>query len=193
MAADKDLRNLIIERSRVIFGQYGLKKTTMDEIAQSVNKAKSSIYYYFKSKEEIFQAVLEREVSILLEEMDSAIAKEETSRKKLKSYILTRISCLQKLSNFYRTFQFEYIDNYGFLESIRKQYDSAEAKIMSNVLADGSKKGEFTVKSIDITAVTIIQALKGFEYTWTLEKEPKKLDQDIEVLLDLLFLGLNRR
>ena len=47
----------IIEAAGVIFERYGFKKTTMDDIAYAAGKGKSSLYYYFKNKEQVFEAV----------------------------------------------------------------------------------------------------------------------------------------
>lgn len=47
-------REQIIKAARKLFKQYGFKKASMSDIALMVHKSKSSIYYYFKSKEEIF-------------------------------------------------------------------------------------------------------------------------------------------
>jgi AcrR family transcriptional regulator len=54
-------REEIVEIARGIFAKFGFRKTSMDEIAKAVKKAKSSLYYYFQNKEEVFQAVIERE------------------------------------------------------------------------------------------------------------------------------------
>ena len=37
-------KSLIIDNAREIFGRYGIKKTTMEDIARSVNKAKGALY-----------------------------------------------------------------------------------------------------------------------------------------------------
>ena len=55
----KDLnRENILKIARDIFSKYGFKKTTLDDIANAVRKGKSSLYYYFESKEDLFQAVI---------------------------------------------------------------------------------------------------------------------------------------
>jgi AcrR family transcriptional regulator len=62
----KDLnRENILKIARDIFSKYGFKKTTLDDIANAVRKGKSSLYYYFESKEDLFQAVIMKEVDIL--------------------------------------------------------------------------------------------------------------------------------
>ena len=44
----------VLNGAKQLMQQYGLKKTTMEDIAKSVGKSKSTLYYYFKDKEEIF-------------------------------------------------------------------------------------------------------------------------------------------
>ena len=44
----------ILDTARALFRQSGFKKTTMGDIARSLGKAKSSLYYYYPSKEDIF-------------------------------------------------------------------------------------------------------------------------------------------
>ena len=54
-----------IESAKKLFQQFGLHKTTMEDIAKSAGKGKSTLYYYFKSKDEIFDKVIEKmEVSV---------------------------------------------------------------------------------------------------------------------------------
>ncbi|HSH20710.1 MAG TPA: TetR/AcrR family transcriptional regulator, partial [Draconibacterium sp.] len=70
----KDLnRENILKIAREIFSKYGFKKTTLDDIANAVRKGKSSLYYYFDSKEDLFQAVIMKEVDILGHELDIVI------------------------------------------------------------------------------------------------------------------------
>ena len=53
-----DMRNTIINSASDVFEKFGFKKTTVDDIAQALRKGKSSIYYYFKSKEEDRKSVV---------------------------------------------------------------------------------------------------------------------------------------
>jgi AcrR family transcriptional regulator len=46
-----DVKNSIVESATKYFSKYGFHKTTMDEIAKNIHKAKGVLYYYFKSKE----------------------------------------------------------------------------------------------------------------------------------------------
>jgi len=100
----EDIRDLVIANAGKIFSRFGFKKTTMDEIAQAARKGKSSIYYYFTSKEEIFEAVVEREASQLRASLAAAISESKTPQEKLNNYIIARMKGFKKLVNFYLFF-----------------------------------------------------------------------------------------
>ena len=51
-------RNQIIDAAIEVFGHKGLDVATVDEIAQAAGISKGTIYLYFKSKDEIFDAIL---------------------------------------------------------------------------------------------------------------------------------------
>ena len=61
----KGMRENIVSAATEVFSRYGFKKTSMEDIARALRMGKSSIYYYFKGKEEIFQAVVDREANLL--------------------------------------------------------------------------------------------------------------------------------
>jgi AcrR family transcriptional regulator len=49
----------IIEAAKVLFESKGIKKTSINEIANRIGVAKGLVYYYFSSKEELIEAVVE--------------------------------------------------------------------------------------------------------------------------------------
>ena len=65
---DTDIKNRIVEVAQNIFKKYGFRKSTMDEIAVAAGKGKSTLYHYFKSKEEVFAAVIEKEGNTMFRE-----------------------------------------------------------------------------------------------------------------------------
>ena len=63
---DEEVKKEIIEAAKVVFQKWGLKKTTMEDIAKEAGKGKSTLYYYFKSKEEIFEMLAKAEINNIL-------------------------------------------------------------------------------------------------------------------------------
>ena len=85
-------RENILKIAREIFSKYGYKKTTLDDIANAVRKGKSSLYYYFESKEDLFQAVITKEANILAHELEIVINRNTDPVEKLRDYILTKLT-----------------------------------------------------------------------------------------------------
>ena len=48
----------------------------------------------------------------------------------------------------------------------------------------------FVIKDLELTAFTIIMALKGLEYPWAIANDSLKIEESIDKLLDLLFNGI---
>jgi hypothetical protein len=101
----------IIHGARALFEKFGLKKTTMEDIAKEVGKGKSSLYYYFPSKYEIFEAVIDQEMSELFELVQRAVDKAPTAKEKLKAYTKVRLTKLNKLGNLSSVVKNDLMDN----------------------------------------------------------------------------------
>lgn len=191
---DKDLKDKIINSSQNIFAKFGFKKTTMNEIASGVNRAKSSIYHYFKSKEEIFQTVLEKEEEELRREITNAIEQESLPQMKLYAYMKTKMQSLNKLINFYNILKDEYLSkHYQFIDKIKERYRQYELEIIKNILHSSEKEGILFDKNIEDTALAITIALKGFEHPSLNKHDAGKLEYYINRLSNILFKGIKQK
>src|SRR6201995_1626773 len=89
----------IVDTARGLFKKSGFKKTTMGDIARSLGKAKSSLYYYYSSKEDIFEAVVYAEMDELLDQIHRETGKATSSKEKLIVYCRCRLEKLSELCN----------------------------------------------------------------------------------------------
>jgi AcrR family transcriptional regulator len=67
----RNTRLAIIEAAVEVFAQKGFEKATVDEIAAAANVAKGTVFYNFKTKEDIFFSIIEegtRNFSALIKE-----------------------------------------------------------------------------------------------------------------------------
>jgi len=193
MVNEKNIRESIVKAGQHVFAKFGFQKTTMNEIARASRKAKSSLYYYFTSKEEIFQAAVEKEARILNEEIKKAVDSEDTPQKKIRSYLLTRMQIIHDLTNFYSAIKDIYLENYDFVESLREKHDDEERATVRRIFVEGIEKEVFFIKDIDITVSAFLIAVKGLEYSWIKENNFSENGKRIENLLDILLYGIIRR
>ncbi len=185
-------RRIILTASR-IFSHYGFRKTTMDEISRALNKGKSSIYYYFSSKEEIFEAVVLYEANQLRRQLTTAIKEVESPTEKLRNYIFVRMKAFAKLSNYYNAVFDKNLDHYEFIEKIRSRYDREELAILRLLLYVGNSRGVFEVRESEYTAMAILTMLKGMEVPLFWRRREIDINSRLEAILSLIFDGILKR
>jgi len=188
-----DVSEIILNSAKTIFARYGFKKTTMDEIAQAARKGKSSIYHYFKSKEDIFKAIVEKEADELSAAIAKAINAETTSEKKIRAYVLARMKGINNLTNLYSALKDEYLEHYSFIENVRVKYDTEEVNTIKGMLKTGVEDGQFKIEDINLTAFALVTALKGLEYPLFIKNNNAKTEKRFEGLLNVLFYGIIAR
>ena len=102
MVKEEIFREDIIKEAQKLFQTYGLKKTTMEDIAKALGKGKSTLYYYYQSKEQIFEEVLQKELQEVFIQTQFAVETVHSAEEKLKIFAVTRIKVLSNMLNLYR-------------------------------------------------------------------------------------------
>jgi len=187
-----DVENRIIEVAQDIFMKYGFRKSTMDEIAAAAGKGKSTLYHYFKSKEDVFAAVIEKESNTMFRELNKIITANIDCKSKLKKYITTRMSLIDELANLYSAIKSDYLNHFNFIQKYRKKYDEYEILFIEQILQDGINRQEFNINEDDtkIYAYGIATALKGIEIPFFLEDRYSKINSRLDSMLNILIYGL---
>jgi len=189
---DIDIKNLIIKEAQGIFRKYGFRKSTMDEIAIAARKGKSTLYHYFKSKEEVFAAVIEREGNTMFRELNKIITANIDCKLKLKKYITTRMSLIDELANLYSAIKSDYLNHFNFIQKYREKYDESEILFIEQILLDGINRKEFNIIEDDtkMYAYGIATALKGLEIPFFLENRYSMVSSRLDSMLNILMYGL---
>jgi AcrR family transcriptional regulator len=190
MIKKEEFRKKIITTAGQIFSRYGFKKTTMDEVARALKMGKSSIYYYFESKEEIFEAVVLYEANILRNELTTAIKSVESPIGKMERYVFVRMKAFEKLSNYYNAIFDKNLDHFQFVETIRAKYDREELAILRLILYDGARKKVFNVANSEYTALAVQTTMKGLEVPLFWKKKEDNIELRLNAVLDVLFNGI---
>ncbi len=190
----KDLnRENILKIAREIFSKYGFKKTTLDDIANAVRKGKSSLYYYFESKEDLFQAVILKEVDILAHELEIVINRNTDPIDKLRDYILTKLATFRSLANFYHAIEND-ITAVGFINDIKRRYEQDEIRMIKRILIEGVRKNEFEIYDFNLAAIGITTAIKGLEMPLSAGTYGNvNLENSVDIILKIICYGIMKR
>lgn len=187
-------RHAIMEASRDLFARFGYKKTTMEDIAMALRKGKSSLYYYFKNKEEIFQAVIDLESEMLHSKLLEVVKSGNDAASKLKNYVTVRMETVRKLENYQRVIKEDLYGGYDFLLPNRQKSESMEEEFLQSILDEGVATGIFQIKNTKTGAVGIATALRGMEIP--LFRGVENMDDfnsQLDNILSILFYGVIKR
>lgn len=186
-----EVREHLIQAARQVFMRYGFKKTALDDIAKEARKGKSTIYYYFKSKDEIFKAVIEAESEIRNQTIDEQVAAVSDSREKLRTYIFVRLLSFKKVDNYYEAIKNDLLDNLYFINTLRIKHLDSEVTFVKNLLLEGIEKGVYQIQNPELTARTIVTLLQGFEVPLIQKNlSDEEIQRSIDEMLNILFHGI---
>ncbi len=182
----------IIEAGKTLIATYGFKKTTMEEIATKAGMAKSTVYYYFKNKEDIFAEIVRIDSDNFRIQLHDAINNSYTPQDKIMQYVRTRMLHLKELSNYYKTLTNEYLDHYFFIEEVKEDFYIFENNVLNKLINEGISKGFFTPCDVDVVVRMITIAIKGLEYPLFIQKR-LDLERDSKQMMEIIFKGIEIR
>lgn len=194
MALTKDeiAREDIVLKAQVLFKQYGLKKTTMDEIALACGKAKSTLYHYYKSKGEVFEAVINEEMVTLRKSVIQEVSKKDAIADRMLTYFVSFYEGALNKFNLYRI-----VKQDMKIETIGQLYFSKfiafESEYIAKLLTESYELGEFTSihkSSIPAFSKTLIAAFLGVVRFNIVDKEGidrQKLEEAVVMLIPKIF------
>ena len=153
----------LVDVARQLFAKMGVENTTMNDIALASKKGRRTLYTYFKSKEEIYKAVVETELEILLDVMKRVAEKDISPDLKIIEMIYTRLDAVKEVVYRNGTLRANFFRDIWRVEKVRKRFDAKELQLFKNVLQEGVEKGVFQVDDVDMTAELVHYCVKGIE------------------------------
>jgi len=134
----------ILNISRQIFARYGFTKTTMDDIAQAIGMKKGSLYYYYKSKEDIIEDVIRYESELLFEGLQKEIGNLRNVRNKVQIFLQYRMERFKQAFNLQRITIQSFLEVSPLVHKLYKKNFQKEINMLASVINDGIQKGQFS-------------------------------------------------
>ena len=154
-------REKFIEVARQLFARKGVENTTMNDIASASSKGRRTIYTYFKSKTEIFNAVIETESDKILSRLRLILSKPVSPEEKLRDYIATRFDAMKEIVGRNGSLRAGFFRDVRKVERAQRLIASKELALLSEILREGVESGAFNIPDIKKEAVIIIHSVQG--------------------------------
>ena len=178
LVAVSKTRAKLVDVARQLFAKKGVDDTTMNDIAVASKKGRRTLYTYFKSKEDIYMAVVESELEMLSDAMEQVAKKDITPDEKILKLIETHLDSIKMVVYRNGTLRAGFFRNIWRVEAVRKNFDAKEIKLFKQVLAEGKDKGIFDIDNVDIIADIVHYCIKGIEVPYIRGQIAEELDDE---------------
>lgn len=156
-------REKFIEVARQLFARKGVENTTMNDIASASDKGRRTIYTYFKSKREIFNAVIESESGQLMNRLRAIVAKPIGPDEKFREYLKCRMETMKEIVSRNGSLRAGFFRDVRKVDRARSIILRQETILLEQILREGVALGMFHVSSCRNTAAVISNAIGGLD------------------------------
>lgn len=175
MAVSKT-RAKLVDIARQLFARNGVNETTMNDIAVASQKGRRTLYTYFKSKEEIYMAVVESELEMLSEALEKVASEKIAPDLKILKMIETHLDTIKLIVRRNGTLRASFFRDIWRVERVRRKFNLNEINLFRQILIEGKEQGLFNVDNVDILANILHYCIKGIEVPYI----RGKIGEDLE-------------
>lgn len=172
-------RAKLVDVARQLFARKGVEDTTMNDIAVASKKGRRTLYTYFKSKDQIYMAVVESELEMLSDSMEKAAKQSVAPDQKILDLITTHLDIVKMVVFRNGTLRADFFRDIWRVEAMRKNFDRKEIQLFRNVLQEGKEKGIFDIDNVEITADILHYSIKGIEVPYIRGQIGEDLEDEI--------------
>lgn len=181
----------IVDAARTVFARRGFAFGIMDEIAREAGVAKGTLYLYFRSKTEIYKAVLDHDMRSLKKNTLERIDRAKGLKGKIRAFALARIERAEVNKDFFRIMDSES----GALSYTRSQYRDwlrEPVQRLASAIEEAAARGEIRPLDPGKTAWLIVDMTRGTIQRRLLAESPTPPAEDADFLLDFIWASLAR-
>ena len=156
-------RQLLIDVARQLFARQGFENTTMNDIAEASGKGRRTLYTYFRSKDEVYSAVINGELTRISSTFLAVARKQLPPLEKLVELVFAHLSLMTEAVERNGNLRAEFFRNIWQVERVRKKYDKKERDIFAKTLEEGQRAGVFDIDNLELYTDIIQACARGLE------------------------------
>jgi AcrR family transcriptional regulator len=167
----------------------------MEDIARAMGKGKSTLYYYYKSKEDIFDAVVRTEMNEVFQVTSRAVDQAHSASDKLKAFFAVSFQQSKTKVNLYKVMREEMgSEDLSHVHHIVKELNGKMIFVIEGIFQEGFDSGEFCSElsdQLDLISYSIVSSMRSLVFDLALESKIPDWDQRLNFFVDLLIKALH--
>lgn len=187
-------RDHLLDAGRAVFSELGFYSATVDQIAERAGVAKGTVYLYFRSKQELYFAIVEHDLEELYTETVQQMAKGETAFDRIRAYMRVRCEFAESRHDFLRLLATESGVSVSGNETIKQligvTYPERSRMLLKTVVQDAISRGEMREMQVDAAARLIYDLSFGMVRRRLTTNCDLELEDELNMIIDVLRSGM---
>jgi AcrR family transcriptional regulator len=183
-------KSQILNAAEEVFTEKGFDQARMEDIADQTGLSKGTLYLYFKSKDDLIIAILDRLFQREFGQMEKLVVADRTARACVEEFtdLATRdvSAMLRLLPIFYQFLALAFRNKY--VQHALKQYLNSFLDILTPIIQRGIDSGEFRAVDAREVALAAGAIFEGTILLWIYDKtavDPvRNIHSSIRLLMD---------
>ena len=180
----------ILDAAASVFSRSGYSDGRMDDVAVEAGVSKGGLYLHFKSKEELFDALVGHLVGLEARKLAVARAAEGTVTERLVTFFHEYAGDIARMEKLFPVIMEVYAraTRHATVKQMLQRYVDGYAPELAALIAEGVENGEFRDADPDEVAIELIGLLEGLALMWGLLGDraplPETADHAVRLILD---------
>jgi len=183
-------KKMLIEVARVLFAEKGKRNVTMNDIAEASRRGRRTLYTYFNNKEEIFRAVLNKELEYIVDQAKKAATNTAEPDIRLRNLAISHLDSIKYVVDRNGSLSADFFRDIYEVERARRKTDQQEIDLIRATLIEGLQKRIFKTIDPELSAIIIFYAIKGLEVPYIRKTLTREFEQHKTEILEFVIRGI---
>ncbi|HSD84803.1 MAG TPA: TetR/AcrR family transcriptional regulator [Anaerolineae bacterium] len=188
----EERRTQIIEAAMRVFARSGFQEARMDDIVAETGLSKGALYWYYKSKDEIIQSIMDSMFDRELAGLEALQEDDRPAGERLLEFTRVATGDLKRYSKLLPLF-YEFYALAFRNKTVRKaltRYLRQYFAMIEPLIQQGIDRGEFRPVDAKQAAIAVGSLFEGTLLLWVYDPDTVKFDKHVEIGTQLLLDGL---
>lgn len=188
-------REEILGAAEAVFLQYGLKKSTLDDVAERCGINKTALYYYFRNRNDLFQSMINWRIEKLQTEIRSSVEKATGFKEKISTFMRKKYGIMKDNKPFVEILYSEHLPNnmVKFLLKGKQKILDFDFNLIMEIIEQEIAKDKIHIQQVNSLAMMIMGVIYGVIYVNMVENLDFDLETYIEDMLQVILTGIENR
>jgi len=165
----------------------------MNDIAEASKKGRRTLYTYFNNKEEIYKAVIDKELDSILEKLTVVSNQKTEPDVKLTNHILAHLDAVKDVVNRNGSLRADFFHDIYEVERKRRKIDVMEIALIRSIISEGIEKNIFNRIDPDLSSIIIFYSIKGLEVPYIRQNISSEFEKNKNSIVEFVFTGIKKR